>query len=346
MLHRVGAGVIVAGESAGRVLAAPVVSRVLPPRAVALQDGWAVKADELADASGYAPVPLTTKPVRVECGDEMPDGTDAVAPVDAVTISDGRAQAADTVTAGDGVLPAGADSSASRQLLKAGERIGAAAISALAAAEISHVSVRVPRLLIVTAREDLRLMPAAQLIARDATAGGADAELRNGIELDDALRTPDCDAVVVVGGSGNGRRDRSVRALMQHGTVVAHGVGLTPGETTAFGFVDRRPVLIVPGRLDAALASWLVLGRRLLSGLCGARRKDEPTSSLTLLRKVTSTVGLAEVVPVRRDNMHAEPLASKTLPLWALARANGWLLVPADSEGFPAGAQVAIYDWP
>lgn len=40
----------------GQILAADVVAAKLPPRASALQDGWAVKADDLADAGGYAPV--------------------------------------------------------------------------------------------------------------------------------------------------------------------------------------------------------------------------------------------------------------------------------------------------
>jgi molybdopterin biosynthesis enzyme len=104
-------------------------------------------------------------------------------------------------------------------------------------------------------------------------------------------------------------------------------------------------VLIVPGRLDGALASWLVLGVRLLDRLAGTVELEGITTVI-LSRKVTSTVGLAELVPVRHDNTNAEPLATRNLPLSALARANGWLLVPPDSEGYPAGAKVAVNNWP
>ena len=69
-------------------------------------------------------------------------------------------------------------------------------------------------------------------------------------------------------------------------------------------------------------------------------------ASLPLARKVTSTVGLAEVVPVRRDGDQVEPLASKYLPLSSLTRADGWILVPAESEGYSAGAQVSVWPWP
>ena len=67
---------------------------------------------------------------------------------------------------------------------------------------------------------------------------------------------------------------------------------------------------------------------------------------MTLARKVTSTVGLAELVPVRRYGEQAEPLASKYLPLSSLARSDGWILVPPDSEGYRAGATVMVRPWP
>ena len=73
---------------------------------------------------------------------------------------------------------------------------------------------------------------------------------------------------------------------------------------------------------------------------------DEFATMATLARKVTSSIGLAEVIPVRRSGNGIEPLASKYLPLSALARADGWILVPAESEGYPAGTSVAVRAWP
>jgi molybdopterin biosynthesis enzyme len=125
-----------------------------------------------------------------------------------------------------------------------------------------------------------------------------------------------------------------------------HGIGLTPGETTAFGFAGTRPVLLLPGRLDAALAVWLTLGRRLLHRLAGGRTFDDPAETLTLARKLVSTVGLAEVVAVGRSGDAVEPLASKYLPFSALGRADGWVLVPPESEGYSAGARVSVRPWP
>jgi molybdopterin molybdotransferase len=55
--------------AAGRVLAADVlVEAPLPPTAIALRDGWAVRADQVADAGPYLPAALTPPPTLVEVG--------------------------------------------------------------------------------------------------------------------------------------------------------------------------------------------------------------------------------------------------------------------------------------
>ena len=61
---------------------------------------------------------------------------------------------------------------------------------------------------------------------------------------------------------------------------------------------------------------------------------------------MTSTVGIAEVIPLRRAGEQVEPLASGYLPLQTLARADGWMLVPAESEGYPAGTTIEMRPLP
>ena len=58
---------------------------------------------------------------------------------------------------------------------------------------------------------------------------------------------------------------------------------------------------------------------------------------VTLTRKIASTVGIAEVVPVRRKAEGVEPLASGHWPMQALTRADGWVLVPAGERRLCAG---------
>ncbi len=328
----------------GCVLAADVTAAARPVVPLALLDGWALAAELTRDAGGYAPALLPRMPTRIEAGQTMPAGTDSVAPFDAVKVSEGRAEALAPINAGDGVLPAGGDCDSVLALRRAGERLRALDLAALACAGVTRVSARVPRLRLVAVRSDAILVSASHLIAADA-ARRADAPTQDGGDLSEALMDPNADAVVAIGGTGSGRNDNSVQLLAREGRLVVHGIALTPGETAAFGWVGERPVLLLPGRLDAALAVWLTVGRRMLQCL-GGSAAPEPAETLPLSRKVTSTVGLAELVPVRRSGGQVEPLASKYLPFSALTRADGWILVPAESEGYSAGAPVSVSPWP
>jgi molybdopterin biosynthesis enzyme len=73
--------------------------------------------------------------------------------------------------------------------------------------------------------------------------------------------------------------------------------------------------------------------------------EDQPFAA-ELGRKIASPLGLAEVIPVRRRLGRVEPVAAGYWPMQALARAEGWILVPADSEGYPEGARVVVRPWP
>lgn len=336
---------VAVADAVGCVLAADVTAATRPARATALTDGWAVTAADVADASGYAPVPLASVPTRVETGDELPRGADAVLPPDAVVVRGANADAVAAAAPGEGVLAPGVDIDGAKPLYAAGHRLRAADLAVLAAADVPTVSVRAPRVAIVLAREDLRLLAAAQVVARDGAAHGCASRMRNGADIADVLAADDADAVVIVGGTGSGARDNSVTTLARAGRVACHGIGIAPGETAAVGEAKGKPVLIVPGRLDAALAAWLVVGRHLLGRLAGAA-EVAPAARGRLTRKIASTVGLCDVVPVRQQGGEAEPLGGKVLPLAVLARATGYVVVPADSEGYAAGSDVAVRAWP
>jgi len=334
----------------GRCPAGDIIfKQVRPVSAIALRDGVALSADATLDASSYAPVPLPGAPAYVEVGDPLPAGADAVAPLDAVELRGAAAQALAPLAPGDGVLPSGADTTPGDLVGRAGMRLRAIDLAVMSALGLGHdVQVCEPRVCVVTAsrERDAILQAIAEMIARlVGEAGGIARMSPQGTGLEGAVADAGQDAIIVIGGSGSGRRDRSVIELARLGSVAFHGVGLAPGETAAFGTVAQRPVLIVPGRLDAALAVWLTLGRRMLARL-GDTKVADGGSPVVLARKVTSTLGLAELVPVMREAGGVVPLASGYLPPSALARADGFVLVPADREGFAEGATVEMRPLP
>jgi molybdopterin biosynthesis enzyme len=321
-------------KTLGRVLAEDVkLSAAHPAEARALIDGFALRAEDVSDAGPYAPIKAQAN--WVEAGEKLPPDADAVLPPDAMDAS-GAATA--PVGAGEGIWPAGADGRAGDVPGHAGEKLRASDIAALEALGVKSVSVRVPKILLAQAKgkaDD----PAISLITRMIAASGGGAEI---VQFDEAFTGAGADATVIIGGSGMGKSDASVSMLAKKGRVEFHGVGLQPGETAALGIVEKRPVLIVPGRLDAALSAFSVLGLCLIAKL-SARTHYISQIPVKLARKVSSQVGLAEFVPLERlSKDEAAPLATGTIPLASLARMDGWLLVPAESEGYPAGTTVEM----
>jgi molybdopterin molybdotransferase len=316
-----------------------------PPAALAMRDGYAVRAEMTADASGYAPGLLDPAPERVDLGEPLPIEVDAVAPLDAVAWAGGRAEALAPVAPGDGVLLAGADAPAGMVLRPAGARLRRIDAAALQAVGIEQVAVRRPRLRVVRASQGAAVEAAAGFVREAIVAEGGHAMADEHVSLSASLNADDCDAIVVIGGTGSGSNDRSVVALEKAGRVAFHGIAISPGETTALGFVGSRPVLLLPGRLDAAVAGWLLVGRPLLARLALRLIEEQPFTA-ELSRKVASPLGLAEVVPVCRRLDTVEPLGASYLAPQALTRSNGWILVPADSEGFPPGTPIPVRPWP
>jgi molybdopterin biosynthesis enzyme len=328
----------------GRVLASDALVPGRPNSAIALLDGWAVNAYETLGAGGYTPALLPRPPQRIEAGQPMPPDTDSVAAFDTIRIARDRTEVLATINPGDGVLPAGGDCDPAIPLRRAGDRLRVIDVAVFAAAGLARVRVREPRIHILPVRGSAIVAATARLVADDIERRGGTVRLETGRDLGLAFAAENSDMTVVIGGTGSGRNDTSVHTLAREGELAVHGVAITPGETAALGFIGTRPALLLPGRLDAALAVWLTVGHRLLARLAAGGDAD-PAMTSTLARKVASSVGLAEFVPVRRNDDTVEPLAKKYLPLSALTRADGWILVPAGSEGYPEGTAVTVHPW-
>lgn len=328
----------------GRIVADDLVPPMRPAAALALRDGFAVSAALTQDASAYAPAPLPAA-IPIAVGRPLPPRTDAVAAIDAVAMRGARAEAIAPVTAGEGVLAAGADADGKTVLLRAGRALNPLAAAALAAAQVTHLRVYAPRLRVLCVRPPSILDAAAHWVGRAIEAQGGVALIGADARLDDALRREDADAVVAIGGTGSGHDDASVATLARLGEVEAHGIALSPGESAAFGMIGERPILLLPGRLDAALATWTLLGSRMLARLAASGEEARGVDGV-LTRKVASNLGLAELVPVRWRGREVEPLGTGYLPLQTIAQSEGWILIGADREGHPAGASVVVKSWP
>jgi len=323
------------------------VADLHPAAPLALTDGWAVHAEATADAGAYAPVTL---PVlrEVAVGEALRGDGDAVAPLDAVMLCGGKGQLHVPMASGEGVLLPGTDARGDEVLQQTGHRLRIIDVAAMQALGITDVRVRKPRVRVAhvgRGRNVIAEATTAWLTSAIVADGGVPMPAEPGADVDTLLGGDGVDAVAVIGGTGTGAHDHTVHALAQAGVVEAHGIAVSPGETAAFGIVNFRPVLLLPGRLDATVAVWLLIGQTMLAKLRGGT-ESSPSYHSTLTGKVASTVGLTEFVLVRRVGGGVEPLGSKYLPLATLAHADGWIVVPAASEGIAPGAHVIVRPLP
>jgi molybdopterin biosynthesis enzyme len=246
---------------------------------------------------------------------------------------------------GQGVRRAGGNIAGGAAAVEAGRRVLSRDLLIARVAGLQSLSVRRPRVAVVN-------IPAAgetvtaQLVGESVRKAGADvisveAAARDADSVANALDISGCDLLLTVGGSGVGRTDATVTALGQRGQVIAHGIALHPGRTTAVGRIDQTPVIALQGAPDQAFAAWWTLALPVLDRLSG--RRPRKTLNLPLARKIASGVGIAEIVLLQRKQGAWVALAVGDLTLDAIARAEGWLVVPGGAEGFAAGTLVDGY---
>lgn len=367
-VHRLAAEEIALAAAAGRVLARPIAAPAdLPPADTAALDGFAVRAAETLGASDYDPVvlnltdaagPLASVSVAMlAAGAALPAGADAILPFELAQAKGKSVEIFAPIAEGAGVLRKAQDIGAGAALFAAGRRMRPADPGLLAGLGIATIGVvRRPRvrLLIAGAKN---AMPDADgpilksLVARDGgLIEGFAADLADRAALAEAIAAPGADLVLVAGRSGTGADDIAPPALADIGTVALHGIALRPGGSAGMGLVGQVPVILLPGAPFACLAAYELFAGRLIRGL-GGRAPGFPhwTSGAELAGKIVSTIGVAEFRPVRisgGEKPRAEPLA---MPegggLAALAEADGFVLVPAAREGYPAGALIRVYLW-
>lgn len=317
--------------------------KAYPAHDIATTDGWAFRARDLVGASSYSPLPLAAAPVWVEAGDRMPDGCDCVLDSDSLDRASPIVQVLAEAIPGQGVRRAGGDIAEGSVVVAAGRRILPRDLLIARAAGIKELKVRRPRLRIVNIPGG---SVTADMIAESTRAAGAEVARAEAAGRDlgsiaGALEPGACDLLLTVGGSGVGRTDAVVMALAARGEVLAHGIALQPGRTSAVGRIGNVPVIALPGAPDQAFAACWALALPALDRLSG--RQPRKTLKLPLARKIASTVGITEIVLLEREQGAWMTLAVGELSLETIARAEAWLAVPDSAEGFAAGAPVDAY---
>jgi molybdopterin molybdotransferase len=366
-------------SAAGRVLARDVVSCLnVPGFARAMMEGFAVIAEDTLGATSYNPFPLkilgTCLPaqafhakvargaaVRIMTGAPLPDGADAILPVEQTHSNDSRVLILGEVSPGKHVGKIGEDVRIGDTVQRSGRILRPQDIAMLSTLGFTHASViRRPRVRILITGNELLPMGSrpeyfqvtdangpmlAALVDRDGgepILGPIVPDSRQPIL--DAMRD-EADVLLVSGGSSTGQEDHVPTLLAEHGELAIHGVAMRPSSPTGMGRLERRFVFLLPGNPVSCLCAYDFFAGRAIRALAGrARHWPYQNLQMRLSRKLVSEVGRVDYARVSISGGLAVPLAiSGASVLSSVTRADGFVIVPADSEGYPEGAEVEVY---
>jgi molybdopterin molybdotransferase len=335
-------------DAVSRVLAGELrAAQPVPAVDRAAIDGYALDAAASLGAGNYNPI--TVAAVAVEAGERLPEGTDAVVPLDlAEPDDDGTGvTVVEPVATGSGVMRTGSVAEAGDVLTSPGTVLSARHIGLLAVAGIARVAaIRRPRVRLCIGAVQGPAVPI----------DGNSPMLRALIKRDGATMTTaplanafgaGSDLVLIAGGTGRGRSDRSAALLAAAGSLDIHGVAVIPGETAGFGrTAEETPALLLPGIPAACLFAYELFAGRAIRRLGGRNPRLPYRSRLaTTARKIVSAIGMTEICPVRSTadgKIEALPPFAEA-GVMSAAIGDGFVVVPAASEGFPAGSQVRAY---
>ncbi len=386
-------------DAGGRVLAGRVLSALtVPSWTNSAMDGFAVRAADVASATTATPVVLRVlgempagrapelevlpgTALRIMTGAMMPDGADAVVPVED---TDAPAGASDLpaevairvpIRPSDNLRFAGSDVVAGAALLERGRTVDAPAIALLAATGHASVAVhRRPRVAVISTGDELvppgePLGPAqihdSNSFALAAQAAEAGAEVRRlgvaGDTLPDLLlllreAVSWADVVVLSGGVSMGAHDHVKAAFAATGELALWRVAIKPGRPFAYAraSVDGRTVHLfgLPGNPVSVFVTFELFVRPVLRLLAGHPRAfDRPTRIARLWEPMKGSSGrqtVARVVlapdPAQPDRLIARSSGGQdSYMLASLVAANGMILIRPDTD-LPAGAEVVAWE--
>ncbi len=327
--------------AAGRFLAeAAVAATDLPPFPSSAMDGFVIRsADTPATLEIVARIAAGSPAGRalergeamgISTGGVVPDGADAVVPIENVVEIANSVEVGSGVSAGSNVRPRGGDICLGEEVIGAGRRLGVPQLAALAAAGVAEVRCsRRPRVTILATGSELRrpgeplrpgeiyesngLMLEAALTAAGAVVERLDTVLDDEDAHREALaRGLSADVFVTSGGVSVGPHDLVRRLEAELGVnEVFWGVSMRPGKPLAFGVRGSTLVFGLPGNPVSSLVGCELFVLPAIRALQGASA-PEPRFELATLGETLRRS------PARDDLVRASITLSSGAVLWPI----------------------------
>jgi molybdopterin molybdotransferase len=359
----------------GRVLAANVYSdRPYPPLPRSIRDGFAVRAadfpgsvrliGEVRAGSRFEKDVHAGEAVEIMTGAPVPPGADAVIMVEHAR-RDGDSITTDrAVSAGDFIVPKGAECCPGAAVLEAGTRIDFGHVPVLASVGATVLNTfSVPEVAILATGDEIidpGIRPAEHQIrnsnsyslAAQVRRAGAIARVlpvaKDSYEstrslIEEGLRS---DMLLLSGGVSAGKYDIIENVLADLGAEFFFDrVLIQPGQPAVFGRVRDRFFFGLPGNPASTMVTFEIFARAALDLLGGCRSTALPLLSATLRTEFRHKPGLTRFLPalLSADGRELTPLKWQgSGDVFALARANAFLVARDDREAYAAGDQIEV----
>ncbi|PIV14723.1 MAG: molybdenum cofactor biosynthesis protein [Gallionellales bacterium CG03_land_8_20_14_0_80_55_15] len=368
-------------QSVGRVLAQEIhANRDLPPYDVSAMDGFALRSADLAGVpvvleiiedikAGDLPGKIlqTGQCARIMTGAPVPVGADAVIRVEETQEAGATAVRINkAVKPGNDIRLRGENMKDGDVVLTAGTEITPGVIGVLATVKAARFSVfRRPRVAILsTGNElegmdeavDLNKIPNANSYALMAQVQALGIEpVLLGIARDDPAeleqylkRGLEYDVLLVSGGTSVGVHDYVRPTIEKLGVEMKFWrLAIRPGHPLAFGTTHKTAVFGLPGNPVSSMVCFEQFVIPALRQMMGNKRLYRRTVTARVAHDVKFRPGRTEFIRVQLTRDDNGYIASSTGTqssgvLLSMARADGLMVIPSDSTGLAAGAQVVV----
>jgi len=368
----------------GRVLFNPLHAKISSPGFnSAAMDGFVVKSEETVGATLSSPNSLLvdTQAKYVDTGDLIPEGFNAVVPIEDVesldTIgensSDPRRPASIRLRSATvpwkNIRPMGEDIFLTQLIFVGGHVIRPVDLGVIAAAGYSEIEVaRKPRVAILPTGSELvpigsvpksgeilefnSLILAGKIIewGGDATRFKIITDNFETIFEEVVAAAAEYDLILLNAGSSAGSEDFSAGVVEKSGELLVHGVAARPGHPVIIGMVDieerRVPIIGVPGYPVSAALTLDIFVKKLMIKWLGRSYIAEEKITARLTRKVTSPPGdddyIRVVLSKVGNEILAAPLSRGAGVISSLSQADGLLVIPSGVQGLEYGKKVEI----
>ena len=382
-LRPVGKDVLPLLDARGRVLAEDLhADRDFPPFARAARDGYAVRADDLANLpatlriiaeikAGAPPHELPTKienreTAAIMTGAPVPSDANAVVMVEHTTRTGDQVKITKGIAAGENIVPAGSEARQGDLLVAAGSLLDEAALAVAASIGKIHLQVFAkPRLAIISTGDEVVPINAepgptqirnsnSYSLAAQAQGSGAIPVLLP-IAPDEPKRLRqlieqglESDLLLLAGGVSMGKYDLVEQVLADlHAEFFFTGAQIQPGRPIVFGRVEKKYFFGLPGNPVSTMVTFELFVRPLVEALSGRKPRKLIFLRARLKADVQTRTGLKRFLPAIVSGEFEQ--AEVELAGWhgsgdiaTTARANCYLVIPPDRDRISAGEWVSV----